>query len=47
MNKNSSAKERVAELTALINDHNYRYYILSDPLISDFDFDQLMNEFMS
>ncbi|MBP7244249.1 MAG: NAD-dependent DNA ligase LigA [Bacteroidia bacterium] len=44
MNKNSSAKERVAELTALINDHNYRYYILSDPLISDFDFDQLMNE---
>ena len=44
MNKISLAKERVAELTALINDHNYRYYILSDPLISDFNFDQLLNE---
>ena len=44
MKKISFAKERIAELTATINDHNYRYYILSDPLISDFDFDQLLNE---
>lgn len=44
MDKISLARARVAELTALINDHNYRYYILSDPLISDYDFDQLLNE---
>ncbi len=44
MNKISVVKDRIAELTATINDHNYRYYILSDPLISDFDFDQLLNE---
>lgn len=44
MDKISSAKARVAELTALINDHNYRYYILNDPLISDYEFDQLLNE---
>jgi DNA ligase (NAD+) len=44
MDKISLARARIAELTALINDHNYRYYILSDPLISDYDFDQLLNE---
>ncbi|MBK7964393.1 MAG: NAD-dependent DNA ligase LigA [Bacteroidetes bacterium] len=44
MDKISLVKARVAELTALINDHNFRYYNLSDPLISDFEFDQLLNE---
>ena len=25
--------------------HEYRYYILNDPLISDFEYDQLYNAF--
>ena len=26
-----------------INQHNYNYYVLDNPTISDFDFDQLLN----
>ncbi|HNW89527.1 MAG TPA: NAD-dependent DNA ligase LigA [Bacteroidales bacterium] len=39
-----SAKIRIAELTEEINLHNYRYYSLSDPAISDYDFDMLLEE---
>jgi DNA ligase (NAD+) len=35
---------RVAELRDRINYHNYRYYILDDPVISDAEFDRLMRE---
>lgn len=38
------AKIRIDELTALVNKHNYNYYILSQPTISDFDFDYLLKE---
>lgn len=38
------AKKRILELTHLINYHNYRYYVLSNPEISDYEFDQLMHE---
>lgn len=38
------AKKRIAELSELIDIHNYNYYILSQPTISDYDFDMLMNE---
>lgn len=38
------AKLRIDELTAEINKHNYNYYILSQPTISDFDFDKLLKE---
>ena len=38
------AKIRIDELTALINKHNYNYYILSQPSISDFEFDHLLKE---
>lgn len=38
------AMHRIQELTAEINGHNYRYYVLSSPLISDYDFDQLLEE---
>ena len=43
MNK-TEAKERIAELSVIIDNHNYNYYILSQPTISDYDFDMLMNE---
>ena len=42
--KPSEAKERIAKLRTLINDHNHRYYVLSQPVISDFEFDLLLNE---
>ncbi|NTV84490.1 MAG: hypothetical protein HGA23_09365 [Bacteroidales bacterium] len=32
------------ELRQQINFHNYRYYVLDDPVISDAEYDQLMNE---
>jgi DNA ligase (NAD+) len=38
------AKTRIAELSDLINQHNYSYYMLSAPVISDFEFDMLYKE---
>ena len=34
----------VQSLRDKINDHNYRYYVLNDPLISDSEYDQLFRE---
>jgi DNA ligase (NAD+) len=39
-----TTKERYAELVRDIAAHNYRYYVLDDPRISDADFDRLMRE---
>lgn len=36
--------ERVAELRAQLRDHNYRYYVLDDPSVSDAAYDALMRE---
>ena len=38
------ARQRIEELTDTLNYHNYRYYMLEDPVISDFEFDKLMRE---
>lgn len=38
------AKERVAELTRLLTEANYRYYVLDDPRMPDFEYDQLLRE---
>ena len=38
------AKVRIEELSADLNAHNHRYYVLSSPSISDYDFDQLLKE---
>lgn len=37
-------KMRVQELTALLNEANYRYYVLDDPAIPDFEYDRLLRE---
>ncbi len=37
-------KERIEELRGLLHEHNRRYYIQNDPIISDQEFDALMNE---
>jgi DNA ligase (NAD+) len=38
------AKASINKLVAEINDHNYRYYVLAEPIISDFDFDMLLEK---
>ena len=38
------ANKRIDELTDLLNQHNYNYYVLSRPTISDYEFDLLLKE---
>lgn len=38
------AKKRIEELRKEINYHNYRYYVLNSPVISDAEYDELMRE---
>ncbi|MGH2658501.1 MAG: NAD-dependent DNA ligase LigA, partial [Actinomycetota bacterium] len=40
----AAAKLRVEELREQINYHNYRYYVLDEPEVSDAEFDELMGE---
>lgn len=37
-------KERIKELTDLLNKANYRYYVLDDPTMPDFEYDRLLRE---
>lgn len=37
-------KDKIDQLRALLNEQNYRYYVLNDPLMSDFEYDKLMRE---
>jgi DNA ligase (NAD+) len=41
------AKIRIAALSTALHNHNYAYYTLSNPVISDFEFDQLLNELLA
>jgi len=38
---------RITELREILNDHNYRYYVLNDPIISDGEYDVLFKELES
>ena len=40
----TSAKERIEHLRDELNHHNFLYYIESKPVISDREFDRLMQE---
>jgi DNA ligase (NAD+) len=40
----SEAKRRVEELREQINHHDYRYYVLDEPEVSDAEYDELMRE---
>jgi len=42
--KLAAAKPRVEELRERINFHQYRYYVLDDPEVSDAEYDELMRE---
>lgn len=37
-------KERIEELTRLLTEANYRYYVLDDPTMPDFEYDRLLRE---
>ncbi len=38
------AKKRIEELTAILEDANYHYYVLDDPKMPDFEYDHLLRE---
>lgn len=40
----NQAKTRIAELRKTLNHHNHLYYVEAAPIISDYEFDQLMRE---
>ena len=40
----ASARKRARELHAQLHEHNYRYYVLDDPVISDAQYDELLRE---
>lgn len=37
-------EDRIKELRRLLHGHNYKYYVLNTPEISDFEFDKMMRE---
>ena len=43
----SDVAERIEELRARIREHNHRYYVLGEPIVSDADFDALLRELTS
>lgn len=40
----NAEQQRILSLREELNRHNYNYYVLSNPTISDFEFDKLMKE---
>ncbi len=44
MNAPAPVRARVRELHAQLHEHNYQYYVLDDPLITDADYDLLLRE---
>jgi len=37
-------RQRIDELVTILNDANYRYYVLDDPQMHDFEYDRLLRE---
>jgi DNA ligase (NAD+) len=46
MNKKDSLR-RILELREQLHKHNHNYYILSQPIINDFEFDMMMNDLLA
>ena len=40
----TEVKHRIDELSKTIEEHNYKYYVLAKPVISDYEFDMLLEE---
>lgn len=43
----TAAKARIEELSKQLEQHNYNYYVLDNPTISDFEFDKLLEELIA
>ena len=43
----SKIKEKIKNLTIQINEHNYAYYVLDQPYLSDAEYDNLFRELES
>lgn len=39
-------KEKIDQLRVSLHEHNYNYYILDTPTISDFEFDQMLQSLL-
>ena len=39
-----NSKQRIEELTRILEEANYRYYVLDDPTMPDFEYDHLLRE---
>ena len=37
-------QQRIEELRGLIREHDHKYHVLAQPSITDFEYDQLINE---
>ena len=44
MSAPASVRQRIKKLSDELHQHDYRYYVLSEPTISDFEYDALMKE---
>ncbi|NNC85098.1 MAG: NAD-dependent DNA ligase LigA, partial [Bacteroidia bacterium] len=43
----AEAKKRIDKLSKELQAHNYKYYVLDQPVISDFDYDKLLEELIA
>ena len=39
-----SVKNRIVKLRDIINNHNFKYYVLDEPVISDSEYDTIFKE---
>ncbi len=47
MTNKNQVKKQIEKLRKEINYHNYRYYVLNDPVISDYEYDMLLKELIA
>jgi DNA ligase (NAD+) len=47
MSSKKSPKEHIQALSKVLEDHNYNYYILDQPTVSDAEYDKLFNELLA
>ena len=44
MNDAQTAAQRIHQLRAELDEHNYRYYVLDEPSVPDAEYDRLFRE---
>ncbi len=47
MGTSSTIQKKMEKLRVALREHDYQYYVLSQPSISDFDYDQMMEELIA